>query len=203
MFGVQGAASVETVSRQELVATLGSAPTDEAISSAALTCGDPSVGIKVRTEHVTRVSAAAYAGALLTVGLQGASATVAAPSGKPVSGETGLLGLLKSVPTCLGHPVDPHRVELAYQQLDLLSSLAGNAGDLAAASELLLRMLDEVLRGTPPDVVVEREAVGLDDSQRAAAIALLDQLRGLNYGPYGGGFRAAIVDGSYGILPPG
>ena len=203
MLGVQADASVETVSRQELVDTLGSAPTDEAISSAALTCGDPSVGITVRTEHLTRVSAAAYAGALLTAGLQGASATVAAPSDKPVSGETGVVGLLKSVPTCLGHPVDPHRVELAYQELDLLSTLAGNSGDLGAASELLLRMLDQVLRGTPPDMVVQREAVGLDDGQRAAAIAFLDQLHGLTYGPYGGGFRTAIADGSYRILPPG
>jgi RNA polymerase sigma-70 factor (ECF subfamily) len=203
MFRARGDASLETVSRQELVDTLGSAPTDEAISSAALTCGDPSAGIKVRTEHVTRVPAAAYAGALLTVGLQGASAMVAAPSDKPVSGETGLLGLLKGVPTCLGHPVDPRRLELAYQQLDLLSSLAGNAGDLADTSELLLRMLNDVLRGTPPDVVVETEAVGLDDGQRAAAIAFLDQLHGLSYGPYGGGFRAAVVDGAYGILPPG
>jgi hypothetical protein len=107
------------------------------------------------------------------------------------------------VPTCLGGPVDPHRVELAYQQLDLLSTLAGDAGDLGAASELLLRMLNEVLRGTPPDVVLKSEAAGLDDNQRAAAIAFLDQLHGLNYGPYGGGFRTAIADGSYRILPPG
>ena len=62
---------------------------------------------------MTHVPAAAYAGALLVAGLQGGSVTVAAPADKPVSGETALVGLLKAVPTCLGHPADAQRVQLA------------------------------------------------------------------------------------------
>ena len=201
ILGARADASVEGVSRQDLVNALGSAPTDEAISSAALTCGAPGAGLEVRTENVTRVPAAAYAGALLTAGLQGASVTVAAPADKPVSGETALVGLLTAVPTCVGHPVDPQRVQLAYQQLDLTSKIGGRSGDLAAAAELLLRMLNDVLTGSSPDAVVQAE--GLDDAQSAAAMALFERLRSLDYGPYTSGFRTEISHGAYGIFPGG
>jgi uncharacterized protein YpuA (DUF1002 family) len=126
-----------------------------------------------------------------------AEPTVAAPASKPVSGETALVGLLKAVPTCLGHPVDPRRVQLAYQQFDLLSNL----GDLPDASDRLLRMLDDVLSGQPTDAVVQTEGAGLDDNQRAIIRDFLEQLRGLDYGPYNGGFQTSTVSGSYAILP--
>jgi len=203
VLGARPDASVEGVSRQDLVNALGSAPTDEAISSAAVTCGNPGAGLEVRIQNVTGVPAAGYAGALLTAGVQAASVTVAAPAGKPVSGETALVGLLKAVPTCLGHPVDPQRVELAYQQLDLASSIAANQGDVTDATALLLRMLNAVLTGNSPEGVVQSQAESLDDAQSAAAVALLQRLRGLDYGAYTSGFRTATSDGAYAILPGG
>jgi RNA polymerase sigma factor (sigma-70 family) len=188
-------ASVQAVSRQELVSTLGSAPSDAAISSAAVTCQQ--TGLNVRTVNITRVPAAAYAGALLTAGMESGSVTVAAPPDKPVTGEAAIIGLLKAVPTCLGHPVDSERVQLAYRQLDVLSKL-DNMND---GSQRLLRMLDAVLAGQPPDSVVQTQAADLDDNQRGALGALLDQLRGLDYGPYNGGFRTASADGAYAVMP--
>jgi RNA polymerase sigma factor (sigma-70 family) len=196
VLGARSDASVEAVSRQELVDTLGSPPGDEAISSAAVTCQD-GAGVAVHTINITHVPAAAYAGALLTAGLEAASVTVAAPPDKPVSGETAIVGLLKAVPTCLGRPVDAHRVQLAYQQLDLLTQL----DNLDDGSERLLRMLDDVLSGQAVDQAVQSEAADLNDSQRAAMRALLDQLRELDYGPYNGGFKTQTVEGSYAVVP--
>jgi uncharacterized protein YpuA (DUF1002 family) len=204
VLGARADASVEAVWRQELADALSAAPSDEAISSAALTCQDPSAGLAVRTLHITRVPASAYAGALLTAGLRGASVTVAAPASKPVSGEAALVGLLKAAATCLGHPADPRRVQLAYQQLDLLSTLANDSPDLNDASELLLRLLRGAVTGQPADTVVEAEGTHLDDRQRAAAMGLLDQLRRLDYGPYARGFyvqQNEPVESSYAILP--
>ena len=193
VLGARPDASVQAVSRQELIDTLGSPPGDAAISSAAATCQD-SPKVDVRTVNITRVPPSAYAAALLTAGLEAVSVTVAAPPDKPVSGETAIVGLLKTVPTCLGHPADAHRIELAYQELDLLAKL----DDLDSGSEQLLGMLDVVLRGQPPDAVVDAD---LTDSQRAAMRSLIDQLRELDYGPYNSGFQIQKSAGSYAIFP--
>ena len=137
----------------------------------------------------------------MIAGLQGASVTVAAPAAKPVSGETALVGLLKAVPTCLGHPPDPQRVQLAYQHLDLASRIAASSGDMTGAADLLLRMLNDVLTGSSPDAVVQREGTGLDDAETSDAIVLIARLRGLEYGQFGSGFRTAVTDGAYVISP--
>ena len=69
-------------------------PSQEAISTTALTSLPEAAGLHVRTQHVTRLPASAYAAALLTVGLVDGVVLIAAPSGSPVTGETALVGLL-------------------------------------------------------------------------------------------------------------
>ena len=64
-------------------------------------------------------------------------------------------------------------------------------------------MMNAVLTGNSPEGVVQSQANGLHDAQSAAAVALLQRLRGLDYGPYTSGFRTTTSDGAYAILPGG
>jgi RNA polymerase sigma-70 factor (ECF subfamily) len=121
-FGTPEGAAIETVAREELIATLAAnglqvSEDDEALSSVAIACQAAGTGLHVRTIGIEGVPANAYEDALSVVGLRDAQVTIAAPAGRGVSGETALVGALKAAPLCLGGPLEPAAVAAAYQRL--------------------------------------------------------------------------------------
>jgi uncharacterized protein YpuA (DUF1002 family) len=204
LFEVDPATRVETVTTQELVATLQGtglpvAQTDRSISSAALTCFDRGQGLNVRTQNITRIPAAVYANALVTAGVGDGDVLVAAPSTNPVTGETALVGIFKAFPQCQGAPQpDPARLRLAYEQVARTVALAGPTGDLETAAETMLRAAQPVITGQAQDdatvgaALDEAAAVqGLTiaPAQRAETIAFLKRLGGADYGTYAQGYQ--------------
>ena len=204
LFGADQPATTDTVTGEELAAALRAAglpaaPSDKAISSAALMCLGKGEGLRVRTRHVTRIPAAAYANALLTAGVVDGSVVIAAPSMNPVSGETALVGVLKAFPHCQGgQQPEPARVRLAYEQLRATAALAGETEDLTRASAVMLRATqavvtgqakDEASIGATVDVTAAGEGMAMSPAHRSELVSFLGRLRDLDYGPYAKGYR--------------
>lgn len=204
LFEVDPATRIETVTTQELVATLQGtglpvAQTDRSISSAVLTCFDRGQGLNVRTQNITRIPAPVYANALVTAGVGDGDVLVAAPSTNPVTGETALVGIFKAFPQCQGAPQpDPARLRLAYEQVARTVALAGPTGDLETAAETMLRAAQPVITGQAQDdatvgaALDEAAAVQglmIAPAQRAETIAFLKRLGGADYGTYAQGYQ--------------
>ena len=204
LFGTDESVRAETVTREELVSTLRDtglpvAPTDRAISSSVLTCLEPGAGLSVRTQHITRIPAEAYAAALVTAGVGDASILIAAPASNPVSGETALVGVLKAFPQCqAGKQPEADRVRLAYEQLAATARLAGEGGDLSKAAAVMLHALQSVIRdqagdeaaiGAALDVAVAGEGLPMTAVQRSELVSLLQKLGPLDYGTYVRGYQ--------------
>ena len=203
VFGAD-ASRTETVTSEELVAALREAglpvaPTDRAISSSLLTCLDTGSGLAVRTQHITRIPAAAYAAALLTAGVGDASVLIAGPASNPVSGETALVGVFKGLPHCqAGKQPEPDRVRLAYEQLAGMAALTGRSGDLNKASAVILKVAyatitgqarDEASIGAAVDAAAAGENLPVDAAQRSELVSLVKKLGQLDYGAYANGYR--------------
>ncbi len=209
LFGQDTATRVDTVAAPEIIAAergagLSAAPTDKAISSAALTCRDKGRGLRVRTRNITRITAATYANALVTAGVGDGDVLIAAPVGNPVTGESGLVGALKAFPQCqgAGGQADPQRVRLAYGQLAATVALADPTGDLNTASNTILQAAQAVITGKAQDdatvgaaldAAAAAEGLALDPAGRTRAISNLKGLGGVDYGTYAQGYRIERV----------
>jgi uncharacterized protein YpuA (DUF1002 family) len=202
-FGTDQTDSTETVAREEQVDALQAqgisvSLSDQAISSIRLVCGETS-GLHVETHNITRVAAPMYAAALLTAGLSDVSLQVAAPSDKPVSGDTALVGIFKAHPTCSARkPPDPERVRLAYEELRVTTALASGGADLTHASALILDLLYTVVTERTEDDRTLADAINsaalqqdvpLGDADRSELESLFRQMRHLNYGAYSRGYN--------------
>jgi RNA polymerase sigma-70 factor, ECF subfamily len=187
--------SSDTVSRQELVDTLDAQgisvqSTDAALSSVELRCGANQSGLQIRTINIERLTPTDYALALITSGIYDASATVAAPADKGVSGETALVGMFKAYPTCSGgSAADPARVGLAYQEFRVLS-------ELEAGTDVFIDVFNAVVSGQAPDDASVRRVLAASASTHNVTVAqstanetasLFAELRALNFGPYSRG----------------
>jgi len=193
LFGQDATTKVDTVAAQEVIAAeqgtgLPAAPSDKAISSAALTCRDKGQGLRVRTQNISRITAATYANALVTAGVGDGDVLIAAPATNPVTGESGLVG---------AQP-DPQRVRLAYSQLAATIALAGPTGDIGKASNVVLQAAQTVITGKAGDDATvgaaldgaaSREGLTLDPAARTQAIANLKGLAGADYGTYAQGYQ--------------
>ncbi len=216
-FGQDAAAKTDTVSAAEVIAAeqgtgLPAAPTDKAISSAALTCRDKGQGLRVRTQNITRITAATYANALVTAGVGDGDVLIAAPAANPVTGESGLVGALKAFPQCQGGgQPDPKRVRLAYGQLAATVALAGSTGDVGTASNVVLQAAQAVITGKAGDAAtvgaaLDQAAAGqglaLDPAARTQAIANLQGLAGVDYGTYAQGYQIRQVSPTEVVVTP-
>ncbi len=207
-FGQDAATKADTVAAAEVIAAeqgtgLPAAATDKAISSAALTCRDKGQGLRVRTQNITRITAATYANALVTAGVGDGDVLIAAPTTNPVTGESGLVGALKAFPQCQGGgQPDPNRVRLAYSQLAATIALAGPTGDVGKASNVVLtaaqavitgKAADDATVGTTLDQAAAGQGLTLDPAARNQAIANLKGLAGADYGTYAQGYQIQQV----------
>lgn len=202
-FGVD-ADTGETVTNQEMAAALNGrgltiTPEDKSISSAGLTCLDKGQGLDVRTQNINLITAPVYANALVTAGVGDASVLVAAPQSNPVSGETALVGVLKAFPQCQGGKrPEQGRIDLAYEQIAQVVSVAGQGGDLTKASSALLKAAQPVITkqagddqavGEALDDALGSEGISVDPEKRGQLIAFLNKLKGVDYGTYAQGYR--------------
>jgi len=216
-FGQDAATKTDSVSAAEVIAAeqgtgLPAAPTDKAISSAALTCRDKGQGLRVRTQNITRITAATYANALVTAGVGDGDVLIAAPAANPVTGESGLVGALKAFPQCQGGgQPDPQRVRLAYSQLAATVALAGPTGDVGTASNVVLQAAQAVITGKAGDAATVGAALdaaaaaaglALDPAARTQAIANLQGLAGADYGTYAQGYQIRQVSPTEVVVTP-
>lgn len=208
LFGVSADAKTDTVATPEMVAALQgtglpAAPTDKSISSSVLTCLNKGDGLRVRTQNITRVTAQMYANAMVTAGIGDADVLIAAPKTNPVTGETALVGVLKSYPQCqAGKKPEDARVRLAYEQIARTVALAGQSGDLNKASTVMLQTAQPVITGQAKDdpsigqaLDSAAGAAGLSvaAAQRPDLVAFFKRLSGADYGAYAKGYQAQQV----------
>ena len=205
---IDAATRLDIVTTPEMVRALAgtglpAAETDLSISSSSLTCLNRGDGLTVRTQNITRIPAPVYANALVTAGVGDAAVLIAAPSARPVTGETALVGVLKAFPQCqAGKPPEPERVALAYEQVARTVALAGQQTDLATASAALLEAAQPVMQGQVSDDAaigasldraLQRAGVALDPAQRTDLIGFLRRIGGLDYGAYARGYAVEQV----------
>ena len=204
LLGANEATTTDTVTAEELAAALQAAglpvsPTDKAISSTGLACLEEDQGLTVRTQHITRIPAAAYANALLVAGVTDGSVVIAAPSTNPVTGETALVGALQAFPLCqAGKEPEPARVRLAYEQISAQAALAGEDEDLSKVSAVMLRVAQAVVTGQAKDdasigaaldATTAAEGVRLDPAQRSELVSLLATFGSFEYAAYAKGYH--------------
>ena len=204
IFGVDPSTQAAVVTTAEMVQALQgtglpAAPTDKSISSSVLTCLNRGDGLTVRTQNITRIPAPVYANALVTAGVGDGDVLIAAPSGNPVTGETALVGVLKGFPQCqAGRQPEPARVRLAYEQIAQTVDLAGPAGDLTRASNILLRAAQPVITGEATDdaailraldQAAAAEGIALPPEERGRSAEFLKRLGGVDYGTYARGYQ--------------
>ena len=109
-------------------------------------CQPPGSGVHVHTDNITDIPAAAYANAMVTAGVSDATVTVAAPSGKPMTGETGLVGVLRAYPSCHGgEAIPPSRLRLAYEELHVTGELAADGAGWDHAAAAMLRATQAIV----------------------------------------------------------
>jgi uncharacterized protein YpuA (DUF1002 family) len=204
LFGAPAQAlSPQVVSRIELVATLQAAGlpvdgTERAISSALVECQPPGSGVHVHTDNITDIPAAAYANALVTAGVSDAAVTVAAPASTPMTGETGLVGVLRAYPACHGgEQIPPARLRLAYDELHATGDLAatGVGWDHAAAAVLRATQavvtsssVDDAAINSELDQALADEGLSPPAEWHAEAVAMLEALGAAEHGPYSRGY---------------
>lgn len=208
LFGVDGATKTALVTTAEVNSALqGSglptAATDKSISSSALTCLNKGDGLTVRTQNITALSAPVYANALVTAGVGDGNVLIAAPAANPVTGETALVGVLKTFPQCqVGAGPDPARVSLAYEQIARTVALAGPGNNLnkaaatmlAAAQPVILgQAKDDATVGAALDSAAGAQGITVSPAQRAPLVAFLRKLGGLDFGAYAKGYTVQQV----------
>jgi uncharacterized protein YpuA (DUF1002 family) len=196
-------ATTDRVTRAELGSALQAAglPVDgseRAMSSAMVTCLAQGDGLRIRTENVTEIPAAAYANALVTVGIADAAVIVAAPPSVPMTGETALVGVLKAYPHCHPGQSSPQdRLRLAYDQLRATASLAQKSGTWDRAAVVMLSgaqaamtspSADEASLGTAIDGAAATQGIALDAQQRSEIVDVLKRLSAVDHGAYGAGY---------------
>lgn len=207
-FAEAGAATTDSVSRDELASTLEAAglPVDgseRAISSVVVACRQPGEGLSVRTENVTQMPAAAYANALVTAGIADAAVIVAAPPSTPMTGETALVGVLKAYPRCHpGQPPQASRLRLAYDQLHTTADIAQQSGAWDTAAAIMLHgaqvaitahASDDASLAAAADHAAAAEGLALDPPQRSEMVSVLSRLAGLDHGSYAHGYAIQQV----------
>ena len=134
---------VDTMTVADLERYLGSnyAGSLKTIAAAArLAPGAPQSGIKVNNSHVQHVGAAAYAAALIQLGIHDAEFSVT--SLQDIQGSAGMLGMLKGIEVWKGRSVTPQEQQVVTQTLEINDTLinAGMAPENAAGVILNITM---------------------------------------------------------------
>jgi len=178
------------VTAQDLARLIGGNPNSRMFSSAKITLKEKGYGLvvtRVTPDLITEVTEEMYANAMLTAGIENAQVEVASPV--KVSGHSALVGIYKAYES-RGEVLDKDRMEVANEELDLATDLAGKDGlDSEKVGELLTEIKKAIAEHNP----VTREEVEqlvsdqlkkmkieLSDKDRQLLIDLFDKMRSLD-----------------------
>jgi uncharacterized protein YpuA (DUF1002 family) len=215
--GMDGLMEITSVSRPELFATLQSAgiPVDAgdgAISSVAVACNEPPESVRVTTEHISRLGSQDYAAMLLIAGIQQATASISAPSERPVTGETALVGMLRGAAWCQpAGELDARRIQLTYAYLALTMRLSDDLGEFGPASTLMSATTQAVAGQS--DMPVSAIATHVEETLRQLGLTLrparqtelvgfFEMLAELDYGPFAHGYEIQRPQPNEALLVP-
>lgn len=145
-----------TVTGEDLARYIGGNPDANMYSSAKITRKPEGHGIVVQivsADNITQVTSEMYANAMITAGVENAEVEVASPV--KVSGHSALTGIYKAF-NVDGEALDPERMEVANEELELATELADQEGmDDSHVSELLSEIKQQIAQQNP----VSREEV--------------------------------------------
>ena len=142
---------------------------------------------RVTPDNITKVTEEMYANALLTAGVENAEVEVASPV--KVTGESALVGIYKAYED-RGEDLDPERMEVANDELDIATNLAEKEGlDSEKVGELLTEIKQMIAEQNPVtreevEQIVEEQLskmnIKLDEKDRQLLIDLFEKMRELN-----------------------
>lgn len=158
-------------------------------SSAKITRQEEGEGLVIEIvtpDNITQVTADMYANAILTAGIENAVVEVAAP--KPVTGHSALVGIYKAYEVN-GEQLDPERTDVANDELEVATEIAGNGIDEGQVSELLTGIKQQIAEQSPAtreevEQIVEEQLsrlqIELSPEDRQLLIDLMDRIRQLD-----------------------
>lgn len=138
------------VTAADLVQYIGGDGGSNMYSSAIITRKNEGHGIVIKivsVENITQVTSEMYANALLTAGVENAYVEVASPV--KVTGHSALTGIYKAF-NVDGESLDQDRMEVANQELELVTELADREGvDKESITELITEIKKQIAAQDP------------------------------------------------------
>ncbi|MEQ6390558.1 DUF1002 domain-containing protein [Bacillaceae bacterium S4-13-58] len=179
-----------TVTGQDVQNYINGNPTARLFSSAKiipLEKGEELTITIVNEEYITEVTTEMYANALLTAGVENAEVIIASPV--KVTGHSALTGIYKAYDV-KGEKLDQERMEVANEELSLLTTLAEDAGlDKEQVSRLFTNIKKEIGEQNPvskeevEQIVSEQLKnlnIELSEENRQLLIDLFEKIRSLD-----------------------
>lgn len=179
-----------TVTAKDLARLIDGNPNSRMFSSAKITLKEKGNGLvvtRVTPENITEVTEEMYANAMLTAGIENATVDVASPV--KVTGHSALVGIYKAYES-RGETLDKDRMEVANEELDLATDLAGKDGlDDEKVSELLTEIKKAIADQNPAtredvEKIVEEQLskmkIELSPEDRQLLIDLFEKMRSIN-----------------------
>lgn len=179
-----------TVTAQDLARLINGNPNSRMFSSAKIMLKEKGNGLIVTIvtpENITEVTNEMYANALLTAGVENANVDVASPV--KVTGHSALVGIYKAYES-KGEVLDKDRMEVANDELELATELAGKEG---MSDEKVTELLTEIKKMIAEQNPATREEVEqivqeqlnkmnieLSEQDRQLLIDLFDKMRSLD-----------------------
>ncbi|MEQ6377917.1 DUF1002 domain-containing protein [Bacillaceae bacterium S4-13-56] len=179
-----------TVTGQDVQNYINGNPTARLFSSAKIIPLEKGEGLTitiVNEEYITEVTTEMYANALLTAGVENAEVIIASPV--KVTGHSALTGIYKAYDV-KGEKLDQERMEVANEELSLLTTLAEDAGlDKEQVSRLFTNIKKEIAEQNPvskeevEQIVSEQLKnlnIELSEENRQLLIDLFEKIRSLD-----------------------
>ncbi|MCJ8007768.1 DUF1002 domain-containing protein [Lederbergia wuyishanensis] len=179
-----------TVTAKDLARLIDGNPNSRMFSSAKITLKEKGNGLvvtRVTPENITEVTEEMYANAMLTAGIENATVDVVSPV--KVTGHSALVGIYKAYES-RGETLDKDRMEVANEELDLATDLAGKDGlDDEKVSELLTEIKKAIADQNPAtredvEKIVEEQLkkmkIELSPEDRQLLIDLFEKMRSIN-----------------------
>ncbi|MCR2821212.1 DUF1002 domain-containing protein [Lederbergia panacisoli] len=178
------------VTAKDLARLIDGNPNSRMFSSAKITLKEKGNGLvvtRVTPDYITEVTEEMYANAMLTAGIENATVEVASPV--KVTGHSALVGIYKAYES-RGETLDKDRMEVANEELDLATDLAGKEGlDDEKVSELLTEIKKAIADQNPAtkedvEKIVEEQLnkmkIELSPEDRQLLIDLFEKMRSIN-----------------------
>jgi len=163
-------------------ATIGT----RALSSSAITIGEPDSGLTIETNNITWVTDEMYTNALITAGVKDASIYITAPTN--VSGTAALTGIIKAYEISSDEAIPEEVKQVANEEMVKTAKLGDEIGAENAAA-LMAKIKDKIANNTPETddelrTIIENSAaelgITLTEQDIQGLIDLFNKMKELN-----------------------